>query len=316
VQLAGAYADAAAFGNELTAQDAFTAFGMGFGLHAISGMMHDPELGVSRGGRSESPYEGRRYGPNENTRAYDHCYSRVSEACFSGRMLIDMAGGKKLAAQVRRWDWVASRNEFDPDAPIEYKQVEEVFVDVAAIVNLHVSDQIIETTAKHPFYVPGEGWVEAGSLRIGDFVAGRDGKLLLVHGVAASGRLETVYNWRIGEHHTYFVSAEESGAAICAHNACSSTSGETAAAARGRAAHDAFTDTMEAKGKQGETRLTNGMKVDGLKFNKSGSGGIVYELKPRSNPRSLARGTAQLGRYLPQVARDFGGTWRGVVTFY
>src|SRR5207253_11242441 len=57
VQLAGAYADARAFGNEFSAQDAFTAFSMGFGMHAVAGMMHDPELGVSRGGNRESPYE-------------------------------------------------------------------------------------------------------------------------------------------------------------------------------------------------------------------------------------------------------------------
>jgi hypothetical protein len=147
-----------------------------------------------------------------------YSWTDLRQACFSGRMRIDVPGGKKRADAIRNDDWVASRNEFDPDAPIEYKQVEEVFVNVAAIVNLHVGGQIIETTARHPFYVPGEGWVQAGSLRIGDFVSGRDGQLLLVHRVAPSGRVETVYNWRIGEHHTYFVSASEAHASIWAHN--------------------------------------------------------------------------------------------------
>jgi len=31
--------------------------------------------------------------------------------------------------------------------------------------------------------------------------------------------VETVYNWRVAEHHTYFVSATEEGASIWAHNA-------------------------------------------------------------------------------------------------
>jgi hypothetical protein len=32
-----------------------------------------------------------------------------------------------------------------------------------------------------------------------------------VAGVADSGAVDTVYNWRVGEYHTYFVSAREEG---------------------------------------------------------------------------------------------------------
>ena len=40
------------------------------------------------------------------------------------------------------------------------------------------------------------------------------GLLVPVEGVANSGAVETVYNWRIADHHTYFVSADEWGVSV------------------------------------------------------------------------------------------------------
>ncbi len=123
----------------------------------------------------------------------------LAAACFSGRMLIDVAGGKKRADAIRVGDLVASRSEFDPDGPVEYKEVQEIFVRLGSVVNLHVAGQIIETTAEHPFYVPGTGWVPAGALRIGNCLSARDGQLLLVDGVGRVERLRrfTIGGWRI-----------------------------------------------------------------------------------------------------------------------
>ena len=80
----------------------------------------------------------------------------------------------------------------DPDGPVEYKEVQEVFVRVAPIVNLHVASGIIETTAEHPFYVPARGWVPAWALQIGDLLSTRDASLVPVEGVGAKGAVETV----------------------------------------------------------------------------------------------------------------------------
>ena len=52
-------------------------------------------------------------------------------------------------------------SEFDPHGPIELKEVEEVFVRVAPIWNVHVAGRIIRTTAEHPFWVVGRGWIPA-----------------------------------------------------------------------------------------------------------------------------------------------------------
>jgi hypothetical protein len=142
-----------------------------------------------------------------------------TRSCFSAEMLLDIEGGKKRADQIQIGDLVWARSEFDPNGALELKEVEEVFVRVAPILNVHVAGQIIRTTAEHPFHVVGLGWIPARMLAIGDLVSARNGLLVPVAGVADSGAVETVYNWRIKDYHTYFVSAQERGLSIWAHNA-------------------------------------------------------------------------------------------------
>jgi hypothetical protein len=143
----------------------------------------------------------------------------LNQACFTGRMLIDGAFGKKRADQIKKGDRVWARNEFHPHGQLALKRVQQVFRRVSPVWNLHVAGQIIETTPEHPFYVLGKGWLPVAWLQIGDFLYTRGGLLVAVEGVADSGRVQTVYNWRIADYHTYFVSATEQGAAIWAHNA-------------------------------------------------------------------------------------------------
>ena len=131
---------------------------------------------------------------------------------------IDISSSKKQAKDIRLGDLVASRSEFDPSGPIEYKEVEEVFIRVSPILNVHVAGQVIETTPEHPFYVEGRGWIPAQELLIGDVLLTRDDQLVPLQGVADSGRVETVYNWRITEWHTYFVSSALECSSIWAHN--------------------------------------------------------------------------------------------------
>lgn len=158
-------------------------------------------------------------GGGNAAKAGEKCFAKISEACFTGRMLIDVPEGKKQAKDIGLGDLVASRSEFDPSGLIEYKEVEKVFVRVSPIWNVHVASQVIETTPEHPFYAEGRGWIPAKELRIGDLLLTRDDRFVAVEGVADSGRVETVYNWRIAEWHTYFVSAVLDAASIWAHNA-------------------------------------------------------------------------------------------------
>jgi hypothetical protein len=62
-------------------------------------------------------------------------------SCFTGDMLVDMEGGKKRADEIQAGDRIWSRNEYEPDGPLALKEVEEVFVRVAPILNLRVGGQ-------------------------------------------------------------------------------------------------------------------------------------------------------------------------------
>jgi hypothetical protein len=115
-------------------------------------------------------------------------FMSLGRACFAGEMLLDVEGGKKRADTIKVGDRLWSKNEFDPTGPIELKEVEEVFVRVAPVVNVHVADQIIRTTAEHPFWVPTRGWIPAGMLAIGDMLTTRGGDLVPVKGVAEAAR--------------------------------------------------------------------------------------------------------------------------------
>lgn len=83
----------------------------------------------------------------------------------------------------------------------------------------------VTCTPEHPFYVQGQGWVEAGSLGIGSSIVTRAGPPLLVKGIdwqrAKDGaKLFTVYNFEVTGSHTYFVGKDNGGAWV--HNSCGS----------------------------------------------------------------------------------------------
>jgi Pretoxin HINT domain/A nuclease family of the HNH/ENDO VII superfamily with conserved AHH len=64
----------------------------------------------------------------------------------------------------------------------------------------------VGTTGEHPFYVVGQGWVEACRLQPGDRVAtSESGQSAVVKEIRDDNRLSTVYNCEVEEHHTYFV---------------------------------------------------------------------------------------------------------------
>ena len=99
-------------------------------------------------------------------------------------------------------------------------QVEARFENVARIWHLHLaSGQVIRTTAEHPFWGRGRGWVAARQLRVGDELRSHDGQWLAVEDVRDTGREEVVYNCRVAEYHTYFVGCDEWGFSLWAHNA-------------------------------------------------------------------------------------------------
>jgi hypothetical protein len=129
-------------------------------------------------------------------------------------------GGWKPIEAFCPGDLVLSRNENDPDGPVEVKVVEEVFVGEGLVWNLHVDGQVIQTTAEHPFYVKDRGWLPTNRLRVGDHLATEDGRWAQVEDLLDTGEWAALYNFRVADHHTYFVGCDAWGFSVWAHNAC------------------------------------------------------------------------------------------------
>jgi hypothetical protein len=140
-------------------------------------------------------------------------------SCFTGKMLMKHEEGKKRADQIEVGEFLWARSENDPNGPLQLKRVLEKYVHVAPIWNLELPDQVIETTAEHPFYVVNrEAWIPTQMLEAGDNLVTDDGQVVPVLGVQDAKRVETVYNFNIEEFHTYFVAAEDWGFSVWAHN--------------------------------------------------------------------------------------------------
>jgi hypothetical protein len=82
------------------------------------------------------------------------------------------------------------------------------------------SGQVIRSTAEHPFYAEGCGWVAAGDLRPGDQLVSHDGQRLAVAEVYDTGTYERVYNLAVAGFHTYFLCDATWPYFVWAHNNC------------------------------------------------------------------------------------------------
>jgi RHS repeat-associated protein len=145
---------------------------------------------------------------------------RFFAACFGAGTRLLTRRGWVAIERLEVGDEVWSRPEQEPGAAGEWKRVEELFVRSAAVLALRVGGQEVLTTAEHPFYIRGKGWLPAGMLEAGQEIAGKDGEWTAVEGVEDSGRYQTVYNCRVADFHTYFVGGDEWAFALWAHNAC------------------------------------------------------------------------------------------------
>jgi hypothetical protein len=144
--------------------------------------------------------------------------SWAGPSCFPAGTRLLTPTGDKPVEEFRPGDLLLSRSEFDPDGPVQARPVEEVFVRVAVVRDLRVDGQVIRTTEEHPFYVLGKGWVKAAFLEAGNLLVSHDGQVRAVEGLSDTRSVETVYNLRVAEYHTYFVGSPEWGFSVWAHN--------------------------------------------------------------------------------------------------
>jgi hypothetical protein len=80
-------------------------------------------------------------------------------SCFAAGTPIRTPEGSKAIEAIRPGDLVLARDESGPDCRVEAKLVEEVFATTARLLELTVGGRAIRTTAEHPLYVRGAGWL-------------------------------------------------------------------------------------------------------------------------------------------------------------
>ena len=88
---------------------------------------------------------------------------------------------------------------------------------VERLVHLIISGEEIITTVDHPFYVQGRGFIEAGSLLVGDKLISVNGEDLIIedYHIESAEEPVSVYNFQVDDYHTYFVG----DCAVWVHNA-------------------------------------------------------------------------------------------------
>ena len=138
------------------------------------------------------------------TEGFVGLWKRLS-ACFGAGTPLRTPEGSMFIEEFVPGDLILSRNEFDPNGPVEVKIVEAVFMRTGQILVVRVDGQQIRTTPEHPFWTTRKGWTQAIELVVGDQLLDVSGNLVLVEEVADTGKFEPVYNLSVVDFHTYFV---------------------------------------------------------------------------------------------------------------
>ncbi|WP_237096622.1 Hint domain-containing protein [Paenibacillus dendritiformis] len=93
-----------------------------------------------------------------------------------------------------------------------YNTVVELFKRQAETYRITVKGITITTTEEHPFWVPGQGWIEARHPKAGDLF--QNPELYPIDRIEIKNGITTVHNFRVEGVHNYFVTGLE----IWTHN--------------------------------------------------------------------------------------------------
>ncbi|MFW5438870.1 polymorphic toxin-type HINT domain-containing protein [Paenibacillus apiarius] len=147
--------------------------------------------------------------------------------CFTAGTKVLTDEGEKPIEEIEVGDKVLAKD--DETGKMAYKEVEWLFQrDVEETYNITVGGEVITTTDEHPFWIVGKGWVEAQHLVVGDVLTTLDGKELAIEKIEVKQEHMTVYNFKVKDFHTYFVS----NLGVWTHNSCGITGSQLANFAR------------------------------------------------------------------------------------
>ncbi len=139
---------------------------------------------------------------------------KLVTACFPAGTPVAVEGGFKNIEDIQVGDLVWSYNPDTLETGLkEVVDTHENTVD--STIQLTIGEEVIETTATHPFYTE-EGWKEAGRLTTEDKIKSKSGAWEQIKAINFSTISKKVYNFTVKDWHTYFVGAF----AWLVHNIC------------------------------------------------------------------------------------------------
>jgi hypothetical protein len=125
--------------------------------------------------------------------------------CFPAGTLVATSKGDKAIEDVQVGDQVWAKNlttgkrELRTVVGLFNKHTDE-------LMDITVAGTVVSVTSKHPFYVPGRGWVMSGLLHVGDKLLQRDGTIVTITAIRHYAADTTVYNFEVEGDHNYYVS--------------------------------------------------------------------------------------------------------------
>lgn len=146
--------------------------------------------------------------------------------CFISGTLVMTASGKVPIELIKTGDMVLAT---DPETmQTGFKPVLETYIrETNTLVHLTINGEEIVSTYDHPFFVKGQGFVNAVNLCIGSVLLNSKGEELVVEQIfreeLKDGETVKVYNFKVDDYHTYHVGDN----CILVHNAGKNYSPET-----------------------------------------------------------------------------------------
>ena len=213
------------------------------------------------------------------------CFVEGTEVLVSAVVGSDGVFAEKRIEEIEVGDEVWSRQDDNPESPLELKKVTKVFSTIAydlqsvSLEDVNGNVEVMTATDEHPFYVRGRGWVEAEHLEVGDYAVGSDGSYLQVVGNDDDKRADgvSVYNFSVEDNYTYFV-ADGNGPDdqfVWVHNTCAGKNhfapvsmgstvrrGDSALTQLGQFAHTYFHQKLEVHLRGKQKVLASGELVD------------------------------------------------------
>jgi hypothetical protein len=123
--------------------------------------------------------------------------------------LVHTDQGLKLIAEIKVGDTVLSFDEATQTTSYQsvtaLRQNEQQYQMVKVTL---ASGQVVESTAEHPFYVQGKGWIQARFLTVGQELRLYSGQTIVLKKIDTTTRIEKVYNFTVANTSSYFVGVD------------------------------------------------------------------------------------------------------------